>query len=60
METSRPTEQGLYRDPGNGDMWELNSHGWRWVNGNSWFFVPDGLLRIGDTFEQRIRRSTDE
>lgn len=53
----RPTETGLYRDPKNGDLWELSKRGWRWVNGYGWRFIPVGLERVGDAFGEPVSAS---
>lgn len=43
-EVSLPTRLGLYTDPKNGDLWELNPNGWRWVNGDYFSFIPRDLV----------------
>lgn len=38
---------GVYRDTTNGDLWTYDRHGWRWVNGAHYNFVPETLVYIG-------------
>jgi hypothetical protein len=46
-------EPGIYRDPANDELWERTLNGkWRWLNGGRFTFVPDGLTRVGDSFDQ--------
>ncbi|QPK40201.1 hypothetical protein SEA_JINKIES_70 [Arthrobacter phage Jinkies] len=50
-------EPGLYRDPPNGDLWEKSALGtWRWINGNNWRFIPEGLVRVGDAYDQQVAK----
>lgn len=47
---------GLYEDPTNGDLWELSrGKKWRWINGNNWNHIPEGLVYVGKSYAEFLR-----
>lgn len=45
--TAKP-RLGYYKDPRNGDLWHLSRHGWAWINGGRFRFVPAGLIWVAE------------